>query len=94
MRITVIIAGLSALLWLGAVGSIVMVSVQSARGQRIKNGKFLIIGLIVAAIVVSTLSAGLVFVEPQERGVVISALAPRGYREAALQPGLRPLWNV
>ncbi len=92
MRITVIIAGLSALLWLGAVGSIVMVSVQSARGQRIKNGKFLIIGLIVAAIVVSTLSAGLVFVEPQERGVVISALAPRGYREAALQPGLR--WIV
>jgi regulator of protease activity HflC (stomatin/prohibitin superfamily) len=92
MRITVIIAGFSALLWLGAVGSIVMVSVQSARGQRIKNGKFLIIGLIVAAMVVSTLSAGLVFVEPQERGVVISALAPRGYREAALQPGLR--WIV
>lgn len=92
MRITVIIAGLSALLWLGAVGSIVMVSVQSARGQRIKNGKLLVIGLIVAAMVVSTLSAGLVFVEPQERGVVISALAPRGYREAALQPGLR--WIV
>jgi regulator of protease activity HflC (stomatin/prohibitin superfamily) len=33
-----------------------------------------------------------VFIEPQERGVVISAIAPGGYREGALQPGLR--WIV
>jgi regulator of protease activity HflC (stomatin/prohibitin superfamily) len=31
----------------------------------------------------------LVFIEPTERGVVISAVAPKGYREQALQPGLR-----
>jgi regulator of protease activity HflC (stomatin/prohibitin superfamily) len=31
----------------------------------------------------------LVFVQPQERGVVISAIAPDGYRKDILQPGLR-----
>jgi len=92
MRITVIFSGLAGLLWIGALGSIIMVSVQAARGQKIKNGKVLIIGLVLAALVVSTLSAGLVFVEPQERGVVISAIQTKGYRENALQPGLR--WIV
>jgi regulator of protease activity HflC (stomatin/prohibitin superfamily) len=32
---------------------------------------------------------GLGFVEPEERGVVISAVSPTGYREQSLQPGLR-----
>ena len=32
---------------------------------------------------------GLVFIQPEERGVVISALAPNGIRTDALQPGLR-----
>ncbi|MCI0518787.1 MAG: prohibitin family protein, partial [Chloroflexi bacterium] len=40
------------------------------------------------ALVLSSVSAGLVFISPQERGVVISAVAP-GYRTEALQPGLR-----
>jgi len=43
-------------------------------------------------VLLNTLSAGLVFIQPQERGVVISAVAPKGYREDVLQPGLR--WVV
>ena len=39
--------------------------------------------------VLSTVSAGLVFIQPEERGVVISALQPTGYRVEPLQPGLR-----
>lgn len=92
MRITDLLAGLSALLWLGVMASIVLVSIQTARGQKLKNSRLIILGGLVAAILVTTLSAGLVFVEPQERGVVISAIAPRGYRENALEPGLR--WIV
>jgi len=45
--------------------------------------------MILVAVLTTTVSAGLVFVEPQERGVVISAISPKGYREQALQPGLR-----
>jgi regulator of protease activity HflC (stomatin/prohibitin superfamily) len=92
MRITDLLAGLSALLWIGVLASIVLVTLQTARGQKLKNGRLIILGGLVAAILVTTLSAGLVFVEPQERGVVISAIAPRGYRESALEPGLR--WIV
>jgi regulator of protease activity HflC (stomatin/prohibitin superfamily) len=66
-----------------------MITIQAARGQKLKNGRLLILGGLVAAILATTLSAGLVFVEPQERGVVISAISPRGYRESALEPGLR-----
>jgi regulator of protease activity HflC (stomatin/prohibitin superfamily) len=89
MRITDLLAGLSAMLWLGVMASIAMITIQAARGQKLKNGRLLILGGLVAAILVTTLSAGLVFVEPQERGVVISAISPRGYRESALEPGLR-----
>lgn len=38
---------------------------------------------------VTILSAALVFIPPQERGVVISILAPQGVREQPLSPGLR-----
>jgi len=92
MRITDVIAGFSALLWVGVMVSIVIITLQASRGQKVKNGRAIIITVLAAALVVTTLSSGLVFVDPEERGVVISALAPKGYREQALQPGLR--WIV
>lgn len=45
--------------------------------------------MVVIAALLTVASAGLVFINPQERGVVISALSPQGYRAQALQPGLR-----
>lgn len=89
MRITDLITGLSALLWAAAIGLIVLITIQTSRGQKMKYGRTLIVILLTSALVLTTLSAGLVFVEPHERGVVISAIAPKGYRESALQPGLR-----
>lgn len=53
-----------------------------------KNGKSLIITFLVIAIVLTAVGAGLVFINPEERGVVISAVSPQGYRSEALQPGL------
>ena len=92
MRITDLISVISVLLWVSVVGFIAFSSVQSVRGQKIKNSRTIMIVLAAGAIFFTLLSAGLVFVEPEERGVVISALAPKGYREEALQPGLR--WVV
>jgi len=88
MRITDLITGLSALLWAAALGLFVLITVQAARGQKMKNGRTLIIIVLISALVLTTLSAGVVFMEPHERGVVISAIAEKGYRETALQPGL------
>jgi regulator of protease activity HflC (stomatin/prohibitin superfamily) len=44
--------------------------------------------VVLVAVVLSTVSSGLVFIDPDQRGVVISAVAPKGYREVALLPGL------
>jgi regulator of protease activity HflC (stomatin/prohibitin superfamily) len=89
MRITDLITVLSVILWLAVLGIVILSSVQAARGQKIKNARLITIILAVGALLTTVLSAGLVFVEPEERGVVISALAPKGYREEPLQPGLR-----
>jgi regulator of protease activity HflC (stomatin/prohibitin superfamily) len=92
MRITDVLVGVSLILWLGAIAAVVLITLQKSRGQEIKNSRNIIIGVLAAALVLSTISAGLVFIEPEERGVVISALSPKGYRDEVLQPGLR--WIV
>ena len=92
MRITDIISGLAGFLWLAAVGTIVFSTLQAARNKPLKNSRTIIVALAVLAMVVTTASAGLVFIEPQERGVVISAISPNGYRTDPVQPGLR--WIV
>jgi regulator of protease activity HflC (stomatin/prohibitin superfamily) len=92
MRITDLLAGFSGLLWIAVVASIVLITFQASRGAKVKNGRTIIIAVIAAALVMTTLSSGLVFIEPQERGVVISALTPTGYREQPMTPGLR--WIV
>ena len=92
MRITDLITGLAGFLWLATVATIVFSTLQAARNKPLKKPRTMIIAFAVAAIIVTTASAGLVFIEPQERGVVISAISPNGYRTAPLQPGLR--WIV
>jgi regulator of protease activity HflC (stomatin/prohibitin superfamily) len=48
--------------------------------------------VILAAVVLVNIGAGVVFISPEERGIVISALSPTGYRSIVLEPGLR--WVV
>ncbi len=88
MGITVVLNALSSLLWLLVVGLIVLAVLRASRARPVKGIAISILATVVAAIVVTALSAGLVFIQASERGVVISAVAPKGYRETALQPGL------
>ncbi len=89
MNFDVALRGFVAFLWLIVIGLIVLAVLRASRGQKSKN---LITPTVVAAVlalIISTVSAGLVFIQPEDRGVVISALQPKGYRELALEPGLR-----
>lgn len=88
MQITVLIAAVSGFSWLVVVGLIALAVLNKSRGKNIKGVITGVVVAIVAAVLLNTVSAGLVFIEPQERGVVISAVAPKGYREDILQPGL------
>jgi regulator of protease activity HflC (stomatin/prohibitin superfamily) len=89
MNVSIVLQGLVSLLWIVVIGLIVLAVVRAARGLKVGAISTVILVLAVAAVLLTTLSAGLVFIQPEERGVVISAVAPKGYREEALQPGLR-----
>jgi regulator of protease activity HflC (stomatin/prohibitin superfamily) len=79
------------LLWVGVIALIIMIVARSSRGQSTKNMSTMVLVLVVTAILLSVVSAGLVFVRAEDRGVVISALAG-GVRSEPLQPGLK--WVV
>ncbi len=88
MNIASLLQGISVFVWLILIGIIALVVLRAARKSPMKNGKTLVIIFLVVAIVLTAVSAGLVFINPEERGVVISAFSPQGYRSEALQPGL------
>ncbi len=88
MDIASIVTIISIFGWVAAVGLLVFFVYQASRGKPVaRSGLFVLIAALVA-IAFSTISAGLVFIDPDQRGVVISAVAPKGYREIALLPGL------
>ncbi len=89
MNFATVLQGSVALLWVIVVGLIVLAVVRASRRQKVGVVSTAIIITSILALVLTTVSAGLVFIQPEERGVVISALDPKGYREQALQPGLR-----
>ena len=88
MNVTIVLSWIVALLWVASVLWIGYTVVHTSRKQPIKGSLPVSIGLILAAIILTVVNSGLVFIQPQERGVVISALAPEGYRQEELSPGL------
>ena len=89
MNIASVLQGLATFSWLLVVGVIALAVVRAARAKPLKGAVSITIGTIVFSLVLTTVSAGLVFVQADQRGVVISAVAPKGYREQPIQPGLR-----
>ncbi|MEX2160580.1 MAG: prohibitin family protein [Anaerolineales bacterium] len=91
MALVSIIGILALAVWLAVIGVISLVVARAARGRPMRNGWLLVLGTVALAIVLNALAAGLVFIEPNERGVVITVGAG-GIRPVALQPGLH--WVV
>lgn len=88
MNIETVFNTLSVIAWLLAIAVAVVIVTQKMRNQPIRRSG-MIIGIVLGgALLLSMVSAGLVFINPEERGVVISAITPEGYRQEALQPGL------
>ena len=88
MNIASLVSTFAVFLWVGFIVALVLVVGASWRGRPVKKGALIILVVGVIAIATSLLSAGLVWVNPEERGMVISALEPQGYRTEALDPGL------
>jgi len=95
MNIVDVIRSLAGFAWIGAIGLFVLAVTRASRNQNAKGISSTAIGIVVVAVILTTLGAGLVFIEPSERGVVISPYsfrAPNGYLTSAITPGLR--WIV
>jgi regulator of protease activity HflC (stomatin/prohibitin superfamily) len=75
--------------WLAFFGLLVIVVMRASRSKNIKGAITILLVVLAAALILSTVSAGIVFIKPEDRGVVISAVQPGGYRLQPLQPGLR-----
>ncbi len=88
MNVAIVIQGIVGILWVAVVALVVMAVVRASKGNRVGKLTTTILITAVAAVLLTSISAGLVFIQPDQRGVVISALQPKGYREEALQPGL------
>ncbi len=89
MNVAIVIQGIVGILWAAVVALIVVAVVRASKGNKVGKLTTTILITAVAAVLLTSISAGLVFIQPDQRGVVISALQPKGYREEALQPGLR-----
>ncbi len=85
VNVTRAIAGLS---WLLVIGVVAIAVLRASRGQRFRGAGSLLISSVLVAIILNAVSAGLVFVQPQERGVVVT-VRRGGVRAEALTPGLR-----
>jgi regulator of protease activity HflC (stomatin/prohibitin superfamily) len=88
MNISSLLQGIASFAWIGFVGILVMIFIRASRNQPTKGLTSLVVVFLVAALLLTTVGAGLVFLQANEYGVVISAFAPKGYREVALTPGL------
>ena len=89
MNVAIVVQGLASIAWLVFIGGIALVVARVSRRRDPKPGVVTALLGLLAALLLTAASAGLVFVVPEERGVVISAVEPKGYREDILQPGLR-----
>jgi regulator of protease activity HflC (stomatin/prohibitin superfamily) len=89
MNVAGFLQAIASLSWLAFIVVLILSIVRASRNRPMRGIAAALLALAVVAVVLTTVSAGLVFVQPDQRGVVISAVAPKGYREAILQPGLR-----
>jgi len=75
--------------WMGALGVLIVIGLRAGKNQPVKGLSTLLLVVFVLSVALTVVSMGIVFVQPEERGVVLSAVQPNGYREQALEPGLR-----
>jgi regulator of protease activity HflC (stomatin/prohibitin superfamily) len=88
MNIASVFQGIAAAAWLALIAVAGMTLVRGSRGQPAKGLTSLLIILLVAAILLTSIGAGLVFLQADQYAVVISAFEPNGYRAQVLGPGL------
>ncbi len=92
MNVAVVVRAIATVAWMLFIGAIVIAVIRAARNKSVRGASIAVLVAGILALILTSISAGLVFIQPDQRGVVISAVNPKGYRESPLQPGLN--WIV
>jgi regulator of protease activity HflC (stomatin/prohibitin superfamily) len=80
--------------WILLFGVIAIILVRTAQAQGLQVAlsrvfsERLVVLLLIVAIVVTLVTNGIIFIQPQEVGIVSSLISPRGYRPDPLDSGL------
>lgn len=88
MNIGGILQGIGSFAALAFIGLLVMMVTRSSRNQSTRSLTSVTILALVVAVLFTTVGSGLVFMQADEYGVVISPFQPNGYHTQALTPGL------
>ena len=93
MNFIVLLRAASGFSWLLVIALIGLLVARTARRQQVGSAVTYVVVMVVVALALNIASAGLIFIEPTERGVVISAVpGNEGVKQEALTPGLN--WIV
>jgi regulator of protease activity HflC (stomatin/prohibitin superfamily) len=92
MNISSLLQGIASFAWIGLIGVIAAMFIRTSRNQPSKGLGTAAVVLLVLAIVLTSVGAGLVFVEPDELAIVVTVLGGRGIRPEPLTAGLH--WIV
>lgn len=88
MNFSIVLKSIVSFLWIAVIALIILSVIRASKGNKVNKLSTIILITAIVAVILTTISSGLIFIKPEERGVVISAVAPKGYRETSLQPGL------
>lgn len=89
MNVASFMKAFAAAAWMAFFGVLAITVLRASKNKNVKGTMTVLLIILAGALVLTTVSAGIVFVQPEERGVVISAVRPGGFRTEPLQPGLR-----
>jgi len=88
MNVNGLLQGIGGILLVLAIGLVMLAITRASQGRPLKGIGPFVVALFVLSLVVFFVSMGLVFIEPNQRGVIVSPYDPKGYRASALGPGL------
>lgn len=92
MNFSSLLQGIASFAWVGFIGILIAITMRASRKQPIGGLSTAAVVLVVAALLLTTIGAGIVFIEPDELGVVVTVLGSGGIRPDPLDSGLH--WIV
>ena len=92
MNISSLLQGIASFAWIGFIGILIAITMRASRKQPVGGLSTAAIVLVVVALLLTTVGAGIVFIEPDELGVVVTVLGSGGIRPDPLDSGLH--WIV